>query len=531
MVDTKRQHTEAKIQEAPIEDKKIRRRLLEAIDDSSGRVTSADLVVSSGLPPGDVERVLRDIVMTYECRIDVDDDGRMVYDFGKSPSLRDRERDAWHERFGSWAWKAFQAVFKVTIAVVLVGYVVFFVALLIAMMVASQSNNNNNNRMRIGGSRGGGGSFWFWFWIFGRDSRSRNRVSPSAHRFAGDRRGGEKDERPFYKKVYGFVFGPEHDELDILEDEQQILAWIRSEQGVIAPSELAARTGWTLEAAETESTRLLAAYDGSVEILPDGTTVYSFKDLMHSEDARRGKIAEPFWRQWEAKEPVTGNSAGANFGIAAMNLFVLVMAGFLATGVEGTQLATGFGVGAVVVPLIYSVIFFSVPALRAAFSVRPENDRRKDRNIRRAVMRHVFSYSEGNAQRIYMDEAVSLIAKKVANSAVVPKDVDGAVEVELRRMAAEYDAHADVDQDGRMFFRFDRIAAEKNAALAVRNGESSTGGQHWFDSEMAAFDEKLAAAGIETGDAVANMSAMPGEESIFAESVPSDEEWEARLKN
>jgi hypothetical protein len=543
MAEKRRQRAEAQIHDTPLEDKQIRKRLLKAIDDSSGRVTSADLVVASGLPPSDVERVLRDIVMTYDCRLEVGDDGLIVYDFGKKPSLRDREKDPWYERFGRWAWKAFTAFFKVMIAVVLVGYVIFFVLLLLAMMFAAQDEDAD---LDIGGGHShghGGGSFWLWFWLFGRDADARHRMSPHARRYASNRSGEAEDDRPFYKKVYSFVFGPEHDEGDILEDEQQILAWIRSEGGVIAPSELAARTGWTLEMAEKESTRLLAAYDGSVEIMNDGTTVYRFKDLMHSEDEGQGAIAQPFWRQWEAKEPVTGNKTGANIGISAMNAFVLVMAGLMFSGLQPGQWASGWGIGAAIVPLVYSLMFFSIPSIRAFTSVRPENKRRRERNIRRAVMRHVFAYSEGTAERIYPDKAVPLIAMKVAQGAVVPDDVETAVDDELRRMAAEYEAEAEYDEEGELYYTFDRIAAEKNAAIDVREGKHKQSDHHWFDADLEAFDEKLAEAGVnltddeDTGvsrDSNVEEAAEPAVDTAnddwLADEVPSEEEWEKRLR-
>jgi len=105
-----------------VSDREARRKLLSAIREAGGPVTMADLVVRTGLQPMRVEPELRQIVMDFDCKLEVDDDGRITYDFGRRPALRDTE--PWWRPVLRKSYAAFRVFFKVMISVVLVTYFV-----------------------------------------------------------------------------------------------------------------------------------------------------------------------------------------------------------------------------------------------------------------------------------------------------------------------------------------------------------------------------------------------------------------------
>src|SRR5262245_47014551 len=67
---------------------------------------------------------------------------------------------------------------------------------------------------------------------------------------------------PFYEKVNRFVFGPPKPERDRHEEEQKILAEIRTNKGRITPADVMRVTGQPREEAERLLLRLLVDYEG-----------------------------------------------------------------------------------------------------------------------------------------------------------------------------------------------------------------------------------------------------------------------------
>lgn len=61
--------------------------------------------------------------------------------------------------------------------------------------------------------------------------------------------------------------------------EKVILQYIRANQGKIVVAELIQITGWSIYQAETEAVRILADYHGEVKVTDDGVIVYTFDEL------------------------------------------------------------------------------------------------------------------------------------------------------------------------------------------------------------------------------------------------------------
>lgn len=477
-----------------LDDREVDERLLAALRTRKGRATESDMIVDSGLAPHLLGPSLRRLMLIHECAIETTDDGDVVYVFDAAlATRRDDPGRRWRE-IRRKAWAAFRAFFKVAITVVLVAYFLIVVALVIAATVALLSQRGNNSSSSSGrswfsgsGSRSGSGDFFLWVWIFGSsDYRSQRRAwrhgshhqshamqpyessrwaTPAGLRTA-------KIKIPFYKKVFAFVFGREEEERDELFSEKQLLAYIRSAGGVVSPTDLAVRTGWSVSAAEKQSTRLIAEYGGDVEVTEDGQILYVFPELMATAGGPGATDVQPaplIWEHYEWPQPLTGNTGAANFAIAALNssvlLGALVLIPFYAAPNLGIDMtAPAAHIGLYLVPAIYSALFFLVPIYRAVFQVRPENRRRERRNTQRAVLQQVYARSLPAARPLSLTTSQLALPPGVETSV----DDDSSLAEVLQDIAVDYGADGTVQDDGRVTFVFDRIAAENQAAGRAR---------------------------------------------------------------
>lgn len=487
--------SDIRISRATLSDAAIEERIVNALRQSGGSVTTADIVARTGLPALVLEPVFRDMVLRYDSTVDVTSDGELHYAFASPYKPQRDPNNLAGMRAKRALWKAFVTVFKITIMVVLVGYVVVFVALAIMAVVAMAANSKGDNRSSPsrGGSRSGGGMPFGngWIWLVGNPGR-RSRRGRYTQRSRFDA-APPKDPRPFYEKIFSFVFGVQNDE-DPLLDQKQLLAWIVSARGVISPLELSARTGWSPSASERESSKLIASFDGGVELLPDGSTLFAFDDLR--DQVPTGTQPTPlFWNRWEYKETVTSNPMGTNVLIVALNLFVLFGALFIAPVFLDPSMGFAMSEDAVLIvlillPALYVVTFFSVPIIRALTTVRKENRAREERNLRRLALWEIYENATagrtGLRELAIVDGAMRRAPKKVA----LPASLQRSLTRVVREIAFEWDAAADIDPQGERVYDFSRIANSVQAAAAFRARPGSIASARMHDS-FAAFDAEL----------------------------------------
>jgi hypothetical protein len=178
------------------------------------------------------------------------------------------------------------------------------------------------------------------------------------------------------------------------------------------------------------------------------------------------KVPDPAWRRLERPLEVTGNSKGTDVAVGAVNAFNQVAA---ATAPLFIFPRLGFSgpaawVFLVWVPLVFSTMFFSIPLLRT-FGVRRENRKRGERNLRKLILSHVFRSSlvGDGAQPVTAGGAAANAAKLSQQKVGAP-----AVEAEMTRLSADWDATVSPSPDGDIEYRFDTIRGEFLAADAVR---------------------------------------------------------------
>jgi len=506
--------------------------LLKAVRKARGRVTLGDAVAATGMGRNEVEAGLRALLETRRGNLEVGERGTLVYSF--DPKLIRRDADPFWIRVRRKSWELFSQAFKVWIVLMLLVYFVVFVALLIAAIVASQSRGGGRGGRRIGGRHlgfGGLRGFWFWyiFWSPGWGFGGRRRPY-YGHRWERRYASGKGAPRvPFIKKVFSFVFGPDRPQPTQLQKDRSVLRLIRARQGVLTGTELVQHTGLPLQEAEGEMARLMVSHGGDVEVTQEGVLTYVFPELMLSAEGRVSeKEPDPAWRRLEPPESVTGNEAKSNAIIAGINGFNLLAAAtapwfiFPRLGLAG-ELAW---VGLVWIPLLFSAFFFAIPAFRA-LRVHRRNRLRRERNLRRLVLGHVFRASLSGSGPEWVTVAGARehvraalpsprsrrgtqglqLASGTNEEAFLDPELseNGRLEAELQTLLAEFDGEVREEAEGVVRYRFSLIPIQFRGAESVRHrlkldrqevGEivysSDETEEESHERDLAAFDRELA---------------------------------------
>ena len=360
-------------------EREARRILLEALKGHGGQLTKADAVTRSGLPVPVAEEALGGLLKEFRSHLAATESGELIYQFDPAFTRRDavslREQLA---RMGQGLWKGFTFLFKISIVTTLVVYFLAFVAMLIAVLFARRSSDDRDS--------GGDIDFtWPLFWMWG--------WGPS---FDGGpyRRRRRRPDKPLYKKVFEFVFGPPKPLANPLADEKEILAYIRQKNGRIAAVDLVMLMGWDFARAEEEATRLLVNYGGEPEVTDDGVVVYGFKDIRKT--AEQGEQPEPVarraWERLESRPPLTGNRTGTNVAISLFNGFNLLAPFWIVPAFEASLQASIPGQQFLLhdYPLVFSSLLFAVP-LGRWLAERAREPGRRRRNARRRLLQAVLA--------------------------------------------------------------------------------------------------------------------------------------------
>jgi hypothetical protein len=439
-----------------VADPKAADRLLDALRDKKRggelvRVTKADAVAATGLPVDQAEPALKALLARYRSHLSVTDTGELVYAF--DPGFERRDKVPLGERMrraGRALWKGFQVFFKVWIMVTLVVYVVAFIAMMLALLFARQSDDRDDDR----GHGGGGGMFWLWFWLMPDMAPAGyyERMPPS--------RRPKMPKKRFYQSVFDFVFGPKGVPKDPREQDRRIVAFLRDHKGRITAAELVGLTGLSLDEADQELTRLMAEYDGEVEVADDGTLIYVFEGVLPSVD-KQNQWWSWAWDRTEKQAPLTGNTPGANAvvgGFAGFNLLASLTIGpaFLArVHLLGDPLATFFVTW---FPLMFSTIFFAVPGLRA-LAHRREARRLAKGAARKELLRELYG-REGER----FDP--KLLSSQVAERTGQPPEL---VRSQLEKLLKELEGDVSTDAEGNVRYQFPRLLEEKRAVKTARD--------------------------------------------------------------
>ncbi len=467
-------------------------------------LTIADAAAKAGLALRDAERGLHVLSTRYRGTLSATDQGELLFRFPHGLSLPLSQKP-WFKRAIDKVTSTIRGVGKFLVrawvSVVLIGYALAFVAIALAMMFSGRSDD-----------RGGGGVLVVafrviaeaLFWTFhpfspvamGQGSYARSRQQRDQRRGLGDQvqrrrrtvmRFGERvvieedvyvsdKSVPFYERVNRFVFGPEPPKADPQELERKLIAQIRANAGRIGLLDVMKVTGLPREEADPLMSRLLLDYEGDVDVSDAGAITYRFEALRKTAGHHEDRAPPPVWNERVQAPAVTGNSGGTNFLIAAVNAFNLVaalvalqlnltidrlwhmfemirlkVANPPVLPVEGVPLVFG------VIPLVFSLVLFALPALRKWRSSSKEAAAAQQ-NAERAVLKTVFNTMQ-QAARTGTDPGVSEASLQAVWQEATGKPAD---EKELTRAVVALGGDVDVEAlaEGRGLYRFRDLEAE-----------------------------------------------------------------------
>ncbi|NNM35316.1 MAG: hypothetical protein HKO53_19730 [Gemmatimonadetes bacterium] len=277
---------------------------------------------------------------------------------------------------------------------------------------------------------------------------------------------------------------------------------------MLTTAELVEHTGLPLPDAEEEMGRLTGAYGGEPTVSDKGEIVYAFPEVMTSAHGRVSvREPNPAWLRLEYPKELTGNDRRSDTIIAAMNGFNL-LAGVTAPWFIFPRLGIGGPLaflGLVAVPTVFSSLFFGIPLVRR-WALKRENKKRMLRNVRKLLIGLVYKRSIGAIRWVSVEDAAKDVRQRLKGFDPTTKQV----RKELEKLAAEFDADVEVDDQGRTRYRFPnlrtsflegelvrrRLALDKGelGAIVYDSGDSSS---EAAARDMAAFDRELASAEID----------------------------------
>lgn len=423
-------------------------------------MTIADASAKSGLPLWDAERALHALVSEYRGHLRVTQDGDLLFRFPTGltkPWVTRTRLQAFAGAVGRGIMGALRFIVRAWISIVLIAYVLIFVAILIGIAAA----RSGESRDRGGGGGIGLASVFFrfvfeaLFWTFHpfspfavgyynspySDSSYGYRNRGYGAAYPGFPQAEPEPKTPFYEKVNRFFFGPEAPKVDPRETERKILAEIRAQRGRIGLADVMRVTGLPRDEADPLMSKLMLEYGGTVDVSEDGGIAYKFAEIRKTAQdpalAAEGRPA-PVWSSPSVPTPLTGNGVGTNLLIVLLNGFNLFASLWalgnhmtisrvtsLMQGIPWHKLPeTGTAIALGVVPLVFSIALFALPLFRAIY--QPFKARRAAReNGRKAMLHAVLSNvgKKGGVSDAELVEAWTRGAGSAPDSKTISKEV------------------------------------------------------------------------------------------------------------
>ncbi len=376
--------------------KRYRQLLLKALRQKPNGATIADLVVLTGLPTDWVEYTLRYFLGVYPCRLKTNQQDELVYLFDLRPG-----KQSWQNQLLTWA-----------------------------------------------------------------------KTTAQSKRF--------RTQKKVLYQTLTYIFGAARKSQDRLFTEKVILNYIRHNQGKIVVAELVQITGWSIYEAETQAAQLLARYQGEVEVTEDGVIIYHFEELAQASEHRQ-EITESL-KIWERPLPerqLNPNDEATNQKLEKINRQNLVASSLTSLLTGALVLSQQFGMVANLLllasttALSFSSVFFLVPAIRQ-FYLYLENEKIRIQNVETYILKGIFHrvhskispdkdlkkmIQETKPQRQYHYWWNRYLPSSVYEYSLILTSTYHR-ELLLQKKAIELEAEIDVDQNGDLYYHFERLNRE-----------------------------------------------------------------------
>jgi hypothetical protein len=455
--------------------------------------TVADASVASGVSLDDADRGLHALSKEYRGRLRVSEKGELLFRF-PTGFQKPWEQEETLTRIGKKIFGAVEGLgrflVRAWLMIVLVGYAVVFTVIGIGLALAARDESSGIGDL-IGGifrvlaealywtfnpfSSFSYGSYGYGYGstgYYGASSMSSGAApwEQAATQLHGQPPEAPEEKVPFYARIDRFVFGPKTPELPEFALEQQVVAEIRRQKGRVGLSDVMRVTGLSRDKVDPLMSGLMLHFEGDVEVSNAGGIFYSFPKLRPTAGAQGFSdryAAPPNYAPYQKAEPLTGNGWGSNILIGGLNAFNLMMswvalsnhwtlhnlgAMFRATREHPAVLTPGTPMVLGLVPFIFSLALFIVPALRFARSFSKAKQVASE-NGRLALLWEVLS-SVRNKGKITMGSLSAAMAKITGQAPT---------EAEIQKRVVELGGDAEIAENGQLRFRFVDLELEAEA--------------------------------------------------------------------
>ncbi|MCL2879223.1 MAG: hypothetical protein FWF29_03160 [Treponema sp.] len=487
------------VKEQAIHEKAAYQKLCGALRRKRGGLTVSDMCASTALPLAQVKELIPRAADEYSARLKVTESGQIIYSFPDGFHSRYRgfavSMGRFFDKFISILGAVSVFLFKIWIMVMLIGYFLLFMAIALGSVFISMYGNSRNSNRSRGNSFFGAGLFrliWrLWFY-----SELTNAITGQNSRwYPGQGNRAKKQSRPLHRAIFSFVFG----EGDALKDpdslyKKTVIAYIQSRNGVISQPEFMFITGKSPGDAEAALLAFCSEFGGSPEATDDGTIVYRFDELLLHANTAPAYMIDPKTGRAGAAElspPIRGLRVFSNnpknmnkwFGIInAVNLFFGSYFMISALNVGALHLTSesrlhtlyefvwGFlsyvtvnplpiiSIGLGLVPLVFSVLFWLIPALRS-MHIKNENENIKFGNLRRLGYQYIWEHPAGLKE--------NNIRSDIAECK--PANIGKAGSRIVKEMGTYSMPDIDADEKGESIYTFKELAREKEALGKYRS--------------------------------------------------------------
>ncbi|WCJ20542.1 Iron-sulfur cluster biosynthesis family protein [Euphorbia peplus] len=408
----------------------VRKRAMEAVDSSGGRVTIGDVASRAGLKLNQAQTALQALAADTDGFLEVSDEGDVLYVFPKDyrSKLAGKSFRMKIEPLVDKAKSAAEYVIRVSFGTALIASIVIVYTTIIALL-SSRSEEDNRGR-RGGRSYDSGFSFYlnptdlFWYW------------DPYYYR----RRQVKRDDdgkMNFIESIFSFVFGDGDPNQGIEEERWKLIGqYISSNGGVVTAEELAPYLDLqTSEQALNDESYILPVllrFDGQPEIDEEGNILYRFPSLQRTASSSRRTGRKEYvgkrWTEWVGgidkyfrERKWDFSKAGSSeralvIGLGGLNLFGVIILGAMLKDLAVTPGGLITFVGGIFPLLqVYAGSFFAIPLIRW-FLVRKRNAEIEKRNQAREEFARMLELPDPSLRRKILS------ARDMAQRTVIGQD-------------------------------------------------------------------------------------------------------------
>ena len=445
----------------------------------TGRLTAPDAAMLTGLGVDEVSRALEKLMEQYECKLQVTDQGELIYDFGRRPKRRGRK--SFGEiigEVGDWLWKAFKIAFKVCIVIMLLAYFVFYLTILLVIVVALSKNKKGKRGSSLASSMLKIAfhvvlELFKWDTIlsitqyrkdkYGYSYKTYKPKNPFLNQFRKD---SKKQEKRLIATVFDFVFGPERVKTDPLANHKEVATFLREQSGIVVLSELKALAGWNSDDAQKFFSDCIVRFRGETKVSDNGVFYGDFYDFTRKATDEKGAEIIWYWDEYEPEFLMTGNSKRRNLLIAGMNTFNLVFAAFFintggflsdlfANAIPYRDIILGW------IPFVFSLLFFFIPVVRFLINLYKKH-RRHITNIKKRLMKIIFIHMGEN---IRLEEIEKEVNNKSKGEELLPKKT---IKKVMEDVLYDWEGELELTESNVLTYKFQTFREEITEASRMR---------------------------------------------------------------